>query len=223
MPHALLLLWIFIPWTAQAGDDLEALMRTQMDGMVKEQYALTQNALQAEFTQAQQRIRALEQEKNQSSARAAAQAETDQKGLALLRDFDRLLVSRYVNKKGSFDPGQEIGIKEIENLNDLFKAYLSVTPLSDRVSAGQARKTVAWAIDRLEDLASAHASPSESNNSDFEILGKRIRDEEARIEKLNRQAEAIGFALDSSAAPLVVPSPSPAPARALGSRKKKGR
>src|SRR5581483_2952165 len=125
----------------------------------------------------------------------------DEIGLKLMRDFGLLLHAKFVDKKGRFLPGFEVAQPGVDNLNGIFLAHLQMTPFSGRISAGQAHKQIAWGLDRLEDVLKAHRDPSEGNNSDFEIIGKQIRDEEAKSDKINSLADILGLKLDPSLPP----------------------
>lgn len=185
----------FIP-SGFSDEPIEGLLRSQMEFMVREQYAVTQRALQTELSQAQQHIKALQAERAAAIERASSRAKLQSTGMELLKKYDALISARYVDKKGEFVSGLEIAQTDIDNLNDLLKAHLSIVPLSGRVSAGQSRKVISWAVDRLSDQASDNRSPSESNNSELEILGTMQRAEEARSKRALNLAESLGLRLD---------------------------
>src|SRR5262249_27725608 len=85
---------------------------------------------------------------------------------------------------------------------DLFKSHLAQSPLLGRVSAGQARRTLARGMDRLDDLIAINKEPTEANHSEFEIIAKQIADEEARVKRVNYLAETLGSPLDAEIEPL---------------------
>ena len=199
-----------------AADSMEDILRLQMDQMVREQYRITQDALQVELSLANARLKVIENEKAGVLARAKVAADIDAKGIAQLKKYDALIAARYVDKKGNYHGGFQLVQTDVDAINDLLKTYLRSSPLTDKVSAGQARRTLAYSIDRLEDIRSAHASPTETNNSDLEILAKIAHDEEARSKKVLDLAATINVTVDPNRplppAPRVV-AQSPEPAR----------
>jgi hypothetical protein len=104
-----------------------------------------------------------------------------------------------VNKKAMFEPAMEISTRDVENLNDLFKSYLSTTMFYGRVSAGQATKQLENGMEKLDEIFLVNSKPSESNNSELEIIGHQIREEEAKVEKAQTQATSLGLNLDFNA------------------------
>ena len=219
---------------AHAGEEFSDFTSGPMPGIVQEEYTKTQHQLQADFSAAQERIRALLTEKEAARARASMAAKSDGTGLKLMNDFDLFLKTKYVDKKGKFQPGLELAKKDIDVLNGILQEHLAMTPLFGRVSAGQAKKQLAWSVDYLNDIMKAHRDPSEANNSEFEIIGKQIRDETARSEKANMLAETLGFRLDvnqpaprapanaaATSADNTLPSPPESnPRRAVATKKK---
>ena len=219
--------------TAHAGEEFSDFASGPMPGIVQEEYGQMQRQLQAELSAAQTRIKALLADKEGARSRAFLAAKSDATGLRLMSDFDNLLKTKYVDKKGKFQPGLELAKKDVDNLNGIIQEHLAMIPFSGRVSAGQARKQIAWGVDLLDDILKAHKEPSEANNSEFEIIGKQVRDETARSEKANMLAETLGLKLDpnqagsADKAPSVAHAdtalptpPEAAPRRAIANKKK---
>ena len=218
---------LFTVIRAFSADDMESLIRDQMNSVVETEYRATQTQLQSGLNQARSKVKMLEGQKSEALQRAAEKAATTATGQTQFKQFYTLIKNRYINKKAVFEPAMEVSSKDIENINDLFKSYLSMTVFFGRVSAGQAVKKLEYGMEKLDELAQIYGSPTESNNSELEIIGKQIRDEEAKIERTQQLASALSLKLDTetpvAAAPRVViheAVTAPAPKRSPASIKK---
>lgn len=144
----------------------------------------------------------LESEKARVYAEAKAQTGIDTTGVDALKKYDVLVEGRYVNDKGEYERGLQVAQSDVDNINKLFQSYLSSTPLQGRVSAGQARRILAFGIDQLKDREKAHSSPSESNNSDLEIIACQMHQTEKQLQVTIALAGQLGLALNSDGSPV---------------------
>lgn len=179
--------------------EMDALIRDQMNSVVEAEYRSTQSQLQADLNKTRARIKMLEGQKSDAFQRASDKSATAQAGQVQFKQFHTLIKNRYVNKKAIFEPAMEISTRDVENLNDLFKSYLSTTMFHGRVSAGQAVKKLEYGMEKLDEVVQNNSKPAESNNSELEIIGFQIREEEAKVEKLQSLATALGLTLDLNA------------------------
>lgn len=169
--------------------------------LVKGEYGRTQQDLQWELTKLKQRQVELETQRDKARDAATAEAETNRNGIKVFKEYDRLLSVRYSSKTGDFEPGVEISSKEVENINQLFQSHLRTVALSGgRISAGNARRSLEWGIERLGKYEDWNTSPNEQNNSDFEIIAKQLHDVDSDVERVMDLADKIDVKLNPDAA-----------------------
>lgn len=168
--------------------------------MVSAEFSKTKSELQVTFNQLKKSIRDLEIEKSKAIRDAKAQAMKDQEGIKAFQTYDVLISSRYVDKDGRYLSSLEVTTKDHENLNELFQSYLRTNPLVGRLSAGHARRYIAWAVDRLKELYQVNADPSEKNNPDLEILAHMTKENEGRLVTVTELASRIGVKLEEASA-----------------------
>ena len=183
---------------ATRADDIDETWRSQMNNIVKNEVQKTHVDLSRDIAEAKARIQAWEGQRNDAVARAKAAHQQDATGLKLIAEYDRLLATRYVNKKGEFEPGMELSTADVDNLNDLAKTHLSALLFTGRTSAGFARKAIKVSLKRLEDQSDAHAKPSESNNPELEVIEKQVRDEHTRVKRNLALLDDLGLKPDLS-------------------------
>ncbi len=169
-------------------------------GMVQAEFSKTKSDFQANFNQLKKSLRDLEMQKSRAVREAKAQAVKDQEGIKNFKTYDVLVSSRYVDKDGKYQSSLEVSQKDHENLNQLFQTYLKANPLSGKLSAGHARRYIAWAMDRLKELSQYNAEPSEENNPELEILARMSSEAESRLATVVELAGRLGVKLDEASA-----------------------
>jgi len=169
-------------------------------GMVQAEFSKTKSEFQANFNQLKKSLRDLETQKSKAVREAKAQAVKDQEGIKNFKTYDVLISSRYVDKDGKYLSSLEVSQKDHENLNQLFQTYLKANPLSGKLSAGHARRYIAWAMDRLKELSQYNAEPSEENNPELEILARMSSEAEGRLATVVELAGRLGVKLDEASA-----------------------
>ena len=168
--------------------------------MVSSEFTKTKSEFQMTFNQVKKSIRDIENEKAKAIREAKAQALKDQEGIKAFETYDILISSRYVDKDGKYQSSLEVSSKDHENLNELFQSYLRTNPLVGRLSAGHARRYIAWAMDRLKELSKYNADPSEKNNPDLEILARLSVENENRLRTVTELAQRLGVKLEEASA-----------------------
>lgn len=168
--------------------------------MVSAEFTKTKTEFQATFNQIKKALRDIEAEKSKAIREAKAQALKDQEGIKAFQTYDVLISSRYVDKDAKYLSSLEVSSKDHENLNELFQSYLRTNPLVGRLSAGHARRYIAWAIDRLKELHQYNAEPTEKNNPDLEILARLTVENESRLVTVTELAGRLGVKLEEASA-----------------------
>lgn len=179
----------------QPGEDTG---QSPMQGMVKNEVLKTQADLTREIGEAQVRIKAYEAQRSDVVVRAKDQAKQDAEGMKLLKEYDHLLSTRYVTKKGDFEPGLELSAADFEALNNLARTHLYALFFTGRTSAGFARKAVKQGIKQLDDLHDAHSDPSDGNNPELEIIAKLIHDDEGRVKRAKNLLDELDLKPDAN-------------------------
>ena len=150
----------------------------------------------------------MESEKARIFAEAKSQSIFATNGIEAFKKYDVLVEGRYVNDKGEYEHGLQIAQGDVDNINKLFQNFVNATPLQGRISAGQARKTIAWGMEQLKEREKTHASPTESNNSDLEIIGYQTRQAERQLQVTIQLAAQLGLTISPDGAVASKPSTS---------------
>jgi hypothetical protein len=164
--------------------------------MVHQEYGKTHQQLQNELSQLNLRRAELEKQKAQARTISKQMVRVDDTGIQNLQAYDTLLRARYGDEKGKFQEGMELKPSDIENINNLFQSYLAMNALWGRVSAGQAQRVIHWGVGRLKELKSEHESPSEDNNSVFQIVARGLEEVDRQQERVLELADEIGVKLN---------------------------
>jgi hypothetical protein len=167
--------------------------------LVQSEYAKAQTQLEGQMTAVQKTLKGLEEAKLKSIQASKTQAETDMEGIRELKRYYTLLLSRYSNDNGQFQPWRVLAHEDFDNINKLFDTYLQTKPLRGRVSAGQSDHTLDWGMGRLEEIYKMHKSPNADNSSDLEILSHQIKEAEASAKAVKAHADRLGLSLNEKA------------------------
>jgi len=168
--------------------------------MVQAEFVKTKTEFQSNFNQLKKSLRDLEMEKAKAVREAKAQAVKDQEGIKNFQTYDTLLSSRYVDKNGKYLSSLQVASKDYENLSQLFQTYLKANPFQGRISAGHARRYLAWGMERLKELYQYNAEPNEKNNPELEILSQLSEENESRLSTVVELAGRLGVKLDEASA-----------------------
>jgi len=163
--------------------------------LVQDELVKSQVQFQQKLATHLKQIRDLEFQRKTAVSTAQTQSTVDQTGIGAMKKYRQLLAGRYVKESGDFEPGLEVTVADVGNINKLFITYLHTTPLAGKTSAGQAARALEWGVNRLEEVAKEHAKPTETNNSDLQIISKKVRDAEVQIKTLKDVAKRMGVNL----------------------------
>jgi hypothetical protein len=155
--------------------------------------------LESELTETRMRLADLEARRKETIQAARSQVRALKEGVELLKQYEKLLVVRYVDDEGAFAPASEVSGDDLTNLNQMFEKYLRTLPFQGRVSARFARETVHKGISRLEDVVSEHDSPSPSSHAELDVITHQVDEEKSNIERILETADAQGIKLDPKA------------------------
>lgn len=167
--------------------------------LVTGEFAKQQNELQAQMTKAMDRLHQVQSERERAVIAAKLLAKAEAAAIESLRKYDILIEARYVSNDGTYQSGSEVSKKDVENLNKMFDGYLHSVPFQGRVSAGYARRTIAWGMARLDELSKTHSQPTEANNSELEIISQQLKDAEATVRIVTSLALRLGVSLNAAA------------------------
>ncbi len=186
--------------TTQPPQTQEKFPAAEMPELVRKEYTKEQQELQGKLARAQSLLADLESQKAQAFDKSKSLAQVDAAGVETLRKFDTLLTVRYVDgETKEFAPGLGLSNEDVENVNKLFENFLAMRPLKAPASAGKARHMVAWGVERLQDAAKTHDSPNEDNNSELEILARKIAEAAKNVEQVKVLALRLGVELSDGA------------------------
>ena len=170
-----------------SSEEITALLQTEMK-KAKEN-------IQLEVESANKKLEALRGARDKAESTSKKLAEGEQSGVELLKSYAVLINTRYVNAKGEYQSGHELGAKDQDYLNRLFSKYLRCQPLVGKVSTGEAVRVINWGVAQLGDLIHSHNSPSASNNSELEMIAAQTRELEASILRNTELAKKLGVDL----------------------------
>lgn len=177
--------------------------------IVSGEYVKVQNELSASLAQAKKNQKDLLGDRKRAILDSQSQAKVERQGIEALKKYDLLLTIRYSDDKGVYQPGNEISLKDQENLNKMFETYMRSTPLFGRISVGHARKIIDWGIKRLEDLSKVHGDPTDANNPELEIIAQQTRDADQKIKTVTELASRLGVKLHENVAVNEPEAPAP--------------
>jgi len=168
----------------------------QASGLVDEEYRVTQDEFRRNIIEQKKQIRDLTEQYRKTVETAQRQGAQIGRWIEDLRRYDNLLTARYVDEKGEPLASLAISDRDRDNINTLCASYLQDTrPLSGRVSAGHARKTIEVAMERLKDLQKSFLEPSEKNHPELEIIAHQKSEAEKKMERLFEIARRSGLNL----------------------------
>jgi hypothetical protein len=176
--------------------------------LVQNEYAKAQTQLESKLLTAMRALKGFDDARLKAIEDAKAMSDVDMEGLRGLKRYYTLLLGRYSNDAAQFQPWTVLANDDRENINKLFDTYLHSKPLHNRVSAGQAERTLDWGMSRLEEIYKMHKSPSPENNSDLEILSHQIKDSEASVKAIKTHADRLDIKLNEKAIQEAVNNPS---------------
>ncbi len=184
--------WIalFLALPIYAGEDVTP--------MVQEEFKKAQADVTAEWKRVTGRVQELLKAKAKAVEEAKKKAEGQTKQVELLKKYSLLLGTRYRNDKGEYDKGIELTLKDSENLNKMLRSFLSWTPIQGRISVGEARRNIDWASARLVEMARFNTEPTETNNSDLELITHQMKELEIGRVKVETMAKALDLPLDGA-------------------------
>jgi hypothetical protein len=160
----------------------------------------------------------MDAEKSRIFADAKSQQIFAGNGIEAMKKYDVLVEGRYANDKGEYERGLQLAQGDVDNINKLFQNFMNAMPLQGRVSAGQARRTIAWGMEQLKDREKLQSTPLESNNSDLEIIGYETRQAERQLQVTIQLAAQLGLTIGPNGVVASASKPGTAsPSRSLGS------
>lgn len=160
--------------------------------VVQDEYAKEKARFDTVMIAARKKLSELQKAQEKAIEASKAQAKVDLEGVAVMKKYWTLINYRYGNEEGKFQNWKVVDTKDVENINNLFGTYLRSKPLTGRISAGTADRTLDWGMTRLEEMAKMHGSPRPDNNSDVEILSYQIKDTESKMKIITDQADRLG-------------------------------
>lgn len=149
------------------ADELSTYVNTEIQEM--------QTEVQNELAMTEKKIADLQSSKEKVTTETRKLGDSEKNAVDLLRNYNAVIVGRYVNEQGEYQDGLKLIPKDLKFVNMAFDKYLHMTPLQQGASAGEARRTIEWGMKRLTELAQIHSQPTEANNSDLEIISHDLK------------------------------------------------
>lgn len=171
----------------------------EISTLVQDEYRKMQQDYQESFSKVSRRINELGAYRGRVIADSKRKAEFELQGTELLKKYNTLILSRYRNEQGLFEKGLEISPKDQDNIGKVLSKYLGQAPLQGRISAGEARRQLNWAMIRLQELSKTHLDPTEENNSELELIAYQLRDSDLKMKKISELAKSLGVEINETA------------------------
>ena len=147
---------------------------------------------QVEYDQAKGRLQVLEEGREEVIKKSKNKVGFYEQGIQLLKKYTALIKAKYLDEEGVFQEATEISIHDRENINQLTFGFLKINGLKGRVSA---KKTIQFIEDHISELyqrIKLSENPDENNNSELQILVKKIQDEREKMEYIFETAKNSG-------------------------------
>jgi hypothetical protein len=148
---------------------------------------------QIEYDQSKGRYQVLMEAQQIAVQRAKARVEFFQTGQELLQKYLKLIKAKYIDDEGKFQDSYEISLTDRENINKLTFGFLKSNELRGRVSAHRALKFLEQSMSEINQRIKVSESPDENNNSELEILSKKLVDEKEKMESIYETAKSAGL------------------------------
>lgn len=172
----------------------------EVNEYVGNELQLMQTTIQSELERTDKKIADLQAAKESAINRSKISAENERSAIDLLKTFSILIQGRYVNEQGEYQDGLELNEKDRRFLNLAFNKYLHTTPIQEKTSTGEARRTIDWGVKRLQEVAKIHAEPTEMNNSDLELIALNLKQSQKTRKRFAELAERLSASSEAKMA-----------------------
>lgn len=191
IPILLLLTFAVLGAGPIANDDIAAI--------IQEEYKKLQSEQSESSSRLRSRVQELTLARNKAISESRKRAEMELSWVDLIRKYSVVLASKYRDPDtNAFQPGMELSPKDLETVSRILNKYVNAQPIPGRVSAGEARRQLEYAVRRLNELAKIHNNPSEENNSELEILAYQMSDSDLKLRKTVSFAKSLGIELSDT-------------------------
>jgi hypothetical protein len=152
---------------------------------------------QIEYNQSKGRYQVLMEAQQIAIQKAQARAEFFKAGQELFKKYSKLIKAKYIDDEGKFQDSYEISITDRENINKLTFGFLKSNELRGRVSAHRALTFMEENVAELSNRIKTSENPDESNNSELQILSKKLQDEKEKMEFIFETAKSAGLNINT--------------------------
>lgn len=159
------------------------------------EYNNLRDELQQKYSEAKGRSQLLATSKKQIIDASKALAQKEMVGLEDFKRYQKIVVTRYVNDEGVYQPGLILNKTDYDNVTSIFQEYLNRTPFAERASAGDAERELIWGVNQLDMNIKKHADPSEKTHPELEMIAKESLDTDKEIKVTTTLAQRLGVVL----------------------------
>jgi hypothetical protein len=167
------------------------------DSLAKAQAQAQHQEMQKKYDEGRRAMTELERQKALAMQALRSKAKFFEDGMEVLRRYDVLVTTRYVDPAGKFVSGKELTAEDVKTVNQIFQSYFRSSPLEGRISAGHARKVLKQGMEQLAEVRKIHESPSEENSPELEIFAQQIKDLMDEEQRLMMLAERLGMPINT--------------------------